>query len=72
MSNLARLLLPLALLLLLSLPPPDPRIQLEHLPEPGPIVQVIPSLADLEALGEPEEDMEKDIPPPDRHIIEEG
>lgn len=66
-----RLLLPLALLLLLSLPPPAPPGQPEHLPEPGPVVHVIPSPGELEVLDEPEEGTEKDIPPPDGHVIED-
>lgn len=70
-SKPTRLLLPLALLLLLSLPPPDPLSQLEALPESGPAIQVIPAPGALETLEKPTEGMERDIPPPDGHVIED-
>lgn len=59
------LLPPLALLLLLSLPPPGPSQQLELLSEPGPVVQVIPSPEG------PEENTEDESLPPTGHIIED-
>lgn len=66
-----RLLLPLALFLLLSLPPPDPPSHAGSPPELGPAVQVIPSPEELEGPVELEEATEKDIPPPDGHVIED-
>lgn len=71
MSKTVCLLLPLALLLLLSLPPPDPPSHAEPPPELGPAVQVIPSLEELEGPVEQEEATEKDIPPPDGHVIKD-
>ena len=71
-----RFLLPLALLLLLSLPPAglppptDPPGQLEPLPEPGPVIRVIPAPRELEGPGEPE-DTEKGILPPGGQVIED-
>lgn len=65
------LLFPLALLLLLSLPPPDPSGQLKPLPESGPVVQVIPSLEILEGPEEPKENSKQGVLAPDGHVIED-
>lgn len=60
-------LLPLWLFILLSLPLPNSPGQLEHLPEPGPVVQVIQS---LDIPEEPEDGPEEHSPPPGRNVIE--
>lgn len=71
-----RFLLPLALLLLLflppaGLPPPAPPGQPEHLPDPGPAVQVIPFPVNLKEQEGTGEDQEEAAPPPDTHVIED-
>lgn len=67
LSRPARLLLPLALLLLLSLPPEHPPRPVEHVPEPGPAVRIVPPPAELTA-PEPED---APGPPPKAHVIED-
>ena len=67
LSRPARLLLPLAMLLLLSLPPEYPPRPVEHTAEPGPAVRIIPSPAEW-AVSEPE--MAPDLPP-EAHVIED-
>lgn len=69
--KLVRFSLPLALLLLLSLPPPAPPGQMEHLPEPGPVVQVIPFPVNLKGQEGTGEDQEEAAPPPDGNVIED-
>ena len=70
MVNDKRFLLPLALLLLLSLPPPDPLGQERPPPEPGPAVQIIPSPKEPEGAAGPEKNAEEAIPP-DGNVIED-
>lgn len=65
------LLFPLALLLLLSLPPPAPPGRLEHLPDPGPVDQIIPFPVNLKGQEGTGEDQEEAAPPPDTHVIED-
>lgn len=67
LSRPAHLLLPLALLLLLSLPPEYPPRPVEHVPEPGPAVRIIPSPAEW-AVSEPEM---APGPPAEANVIED-
>ena len=70
MVNDKRFLLPLALLLLLSLPPPDPPGNAGPPSELGPAVQIIPSPKEPEGPAEPEKNAEEAIPP-DGNVIED-